>query len=163
MARGTVVEAYEQLVAEGYLEARPGPAPSWLPRACGGPRGEPPGTPPGPRRFAVDLRPGFPDLGSFPADDWAWALARAARSITRGQLAYGNALGHPFAREALAGALRRTRAAETTPAAVALGSGFAQCVSLVLAALADRGVASLAVEDPGDRSVDESLTRSGWR
>ena len=154
MARGTVVEAYEQLVAEGYLEARSGSGTLVASAALRG-AAEPPGTPPGPRRFEVDLRPGFPDLGSFPGDDWAWALARAARSITRGQLTYGSPLGHPFAREAIAGALRRTRAAETTPAAVALGSGFAQCVTLVLAVLAERGVRSLAVEDPGDRSVDD--------
>ena len=160
MSRGTVVEAYEQLVAEGYLEARSGSGTAVASAAVRS-DAEPPSIPSPPRRFDVDLRPGIPDLGSFPANDWAWAYARASRTITRGQLAYGNALGHPFAREAIAGALHRTRAAETAPAAVVLGSGFAQCVSLVLAVLAERGVRSLAVEDPGDRSVDDVARSHG--
>src|SRR5215203_4921283 len=68
MARGTVVEAYEQLIAEGYLGARAGSA-TFV--AFGAVRAipDPPAiTPPAPNR-AADLRPGVPDLGSFPADD----------------------------------------------------------------------------------------------
>ena len=153
MARGTVVETYEQLIAEGYLDSRSGSG-TFVSAGAARVVSEPPQTPSPAPAFAVDLRPGVPDLGSFPADDWAWALARAARQMTRAQLGYGNATGHPFAREAIEQALRRTRAAETTPAHIVLGSGFAQCLSLVLGALAGRGVRTLAVEDPGDRSVD---------
>ena len=150
LARGTVVEAYEQLVAEGYLASRSG---SGTVVAAGASRAasDEPDPPRAAPAFAVDLRPGVPDLGSFPADDWAWGLARAARGMNRAQLGYGHAPGHPFAREAIAAALRRTRAADTSPGHVVLGSGFAQCVALVLGALAARGVRPHAVEDPGDR------------
>ncbi|HEX5860182.1 MAG TPA: PLP-dependent aminotransferase family protein [Microbacterium sp.] len=153
MARGTVVEAYEQLIAEGYLDARSGSGTVVSPGAARA-AADPPGTHPIAPAFAIDLRPGVPDLGSFPADDWAWALGRAARQATRADLGYGNAVGHPFARHAIAAALRRTRAAETTPSHIVLGSGFAQGVSLVLRALAEGGARTLAVEDPGDRSID---------
>ena len=93
VARGTVVEAYEQLVAEGYLEARTGSGTVVGARAATG-RGRARTRPVGPA-LAIDLRPGVPDLGLFPADDWAWALGRAARAIARTDLGYGNALGNP--------------------------------------------------------------------
>jgi GntR family transcriptional regulator/MocR family aminotransferase len=162
VARGTVVEAYEQLVAQGYLEARTGSGTVVGARADRHPMAQASTRPVG-QAHAIDLRPGIPDLGLFPADDWAWALGRAARAIGRTDLGYGNDLGNPFAREAVAAALRRTRAAATTPAEVVLGSGFAQCVSLALGALAAHGARTLAVEDPGDRSVDDIARAFGFR
>ena len=63
VSRGIVVEAYEQLVAEGYLEARPGgttqvartvQAAPPLPESLH------------PRSWEYDFRPGRPDVTEFP-------------------------------------------------------------------------------------------------
>ena len=159
VARGTVVHVYEQLGAEGYLAARPGGRTRVSSRAVP-PRGAPSTpratTPPG-----ADLRPGIPDLRRFPADAWAWAYARAARGAGSHDLDYGDGLGHPAAREAIAGHLRRIRAASTDAGHVVLCQGFAQGLALVLPALAARGVRVLAVEDPGDRAVDDTAAAAG--
>ena len=73
VARGTVVEAYEQLIAEGWLVARQGAATKVadLPPAPSAPV-EPP-TLPAPRH---DLRPGHADPSSFPRQAWATAMRR---------------------------------------------------------------------------------------
>lgn len=159
VARGTVVQVYEQLVAEGYLVAVPGARTRVSPSAAG--------APPVPRveeiapRLRYDLRPGVPDLSSFPANDWSWALAEAARRVRPLDLDYGDGRGHPDALDAIAAHLRRTRAAAADPGDVVFGTGFAQCVALAIDVLASRGVRCLAVEDPGDRSVDEVAHRAG--
>src|SRR5262249_37291567 len=67
LARGTVSEAYAQLVAEGYLLARQG---AGTVVAAGAAEAEPPApaaAEPPPR---ADFRPGRPDLSSFPRPQW---------------------------------------------------------------------------------------------
>ena len=63
VSRGVVVEAYDQLVAEGYLIATPGSATRVTTSAR--PAAVPPCKPDQPA-FEIDFRPGHPDLGSFP-------------------------------------------------------------------------------------------------
>jgi GntR family transcriptional regulator / MocR family aminotransferase len=64
VARATVVGAYEQLIAEGYLLARQGAGTVVAPVhvAAGVQPDMPPGRPP----YLIDLLPGEPDHGSFP-------------------------------------------------------------------------------------------------
>jgi len=73
VARGTVVEAYEQLIAEGWLVARQGAATrvAHLPPAP--PVPAEPSAVPAPRH---DLRPGHADPSSFPRQAWAAAMRR---------------------------------------------------------------------------------------
>jgi GntR family transcriptional regulator/MocR family aminotransferase len=159
LARGTIVAVYEQLTAEGYLITRPGSRTrvSWS---------ADPTEPRSPARHRdsrprYDLRPGVPDLRRFPARDWAWAHAEAARRVGSADLDYGDGRGHPFARDVVAGHLRRVRAAATAPERIILGNGFAQCVTLTVGVLAARGVRRIAVEDPGDRSLDRAARAAG--
>ncbi|MEI3844384.1 MULTISPECIES: MocR-like pyridoxine biosynthesis transcription factor PdxR [unclassified Microbacterium] len=159
VARGTVVHVYEQLGAEGYLVARAGGRTRVSSRAVP-PRGRAQPRPAAAPRGA-DLRPGVPDLRRFPAGDWAWAYARAVRSAGSHDLDYGDGRGHPTAREAVAGHLRRVRAAATDADHVVLCQGFAQGLALLLPVLAARGVRVLAVEDPGDRAVDDAVRAAG--
>jgi GntR family transcriptional regulator/MocR family aminotransferase len=69
IARNTVADAYAQLIAEGWLVARHG-AGTWVAerpdarpdtRSLGAAEA---------RRPRFDLRPGLPDLGSFPRSAW---------------------------------------------------------------------------------------------
>ena len=158
VARGTIVQVYEQLVAEGYFVATPGARTRVAAYAASTPAQ---GARDHAHRLRHDLRPGVPDLSRFPAGDWSWALAEAARRVRPVDLDYGDARGHPDALDAVAAHLRRARAAAAHPDRLLLGTGFAQCVALAIDVLAARGVRTLAVEDPGDRSVDEVARRAG--
>src|SRR5215212_4398161 len=75
VSRGLVLESYSQLQAEGYLTSRGGSAT----RVADGAHEPPPPVPAAapPRRWAVDFKPGVPDLTTFPRRDWAWAMREA--------------------------------------------------------------------------------------
>jgi GntR family transcriptional regulator/MocR family aminotransferase len=75
VSRGVVVEAYEQLLAEGYLRAHHGSATVVAGRRTmdrGTPVKELPAFSP-----RYDFRPGLPDLSLFPRRAWLTAMRRA--------------------------------------------------------------------------------------
>ncbi|HZM30183.1 MAG TPA: PLP-dependent aminotransferase family protein [Acidimicrobiales bacterium] len=143
VARGTVVDAYGQLVAEGYLAARPGgrtvvaSLPSVEPSPPPAPRSPPP---------AVDLRAGAPDLSLFPAARWAAALRAVLRSESVDALDYAPPRGRPELAEALAAYLGRSRGVVARPAQVVVCAGVDHALAVLARALGDRG--PLALEDP---------------
>ena len=90
VSRGTVVEVYEQLVAEGYLDSAVGSGTRVAPTPGAGrqrtQRAHPPqrtqGTEPALRpKPAIDFEYGIPDLGSVPLRDWVWAVGEATRTL----------------------------------------------------------------------------------
>src|SRR3954465_9763644 len=79
-ARNTVADAYGQLVAEGWLVARQG---SDTRVARRGPEHDPRVHDPSPASTGVryDLRPGTPDLSSFPTSAWMAAMRRSLATV----------------------------------------------------------------------------------
>jgi GntR family transcriptional regulator/MocR family aminotransferase len=147
LARGTVVDAYAQLVAEGYLRARAGAATTVAPGV--GPAPSTAAARPmavGPR--PADLRPGDPDLGSFPRQRWLRAMRSALATAPDHALGYGDPRGDLDLRVALAAYLGRTRGVATTPDRLVVTSGFAQGLTLLLHVLRADGATRIAMEDP---------------
>jgi GntR family transcriptional regulator / MocR family aminotransferase len=155
VSRGVVVRAYEQLVAEGYLQARTGRGTvvSEVHAAADA-------TPPPVRPFEPG-NPGVPALGSFPRTEWLRALETAMRSLPDAELGYGDPRGHPRLRRALATYLGRTRAVVAPLDRIVVTGGFAQAARLVAEALARHGVAAVGVEDPGSVGVIETMRTGG--
>src|SRR3954463_5844554 len=77
ISRGVVVEAYAQLVAEGFLVARPGAATRVATVTRHDPLAAPEERVPPPVRF--DFRVEAADLSAFPRRAWAAALREALR------------------------------------------------------------------------------------
>ncbi|MEU8153536.1 PLP-dependent aminotransferase family protein [Micromonospora sp. NPDC048986] len=149
LARGTVVQAYAQLVAEGWLLTAPGSGTRVAdvlhdpPDSRGQPRPSPPAGP------LIELRPGIPDLASFPRTAWADSVRRALTTASRGTLDYSAPTGLPALRAAVAGYLARTRGVLCHPDAVVITAGFTQGLSLLARTLHRRGVRAIATENPG--------------
>lgn len=145
VARGTVVEAYAQLAAEGYLRSRQGSVtevaqgPGLLPA---------PGTVPTPPPMVADFRLGRPDLSMFPRADWLRALRRVLQVTPHSELGPLDPRGALRLRTELAGYLGRVRGVLTTPERIVICSGFTQGLRLVCEALASSGARSIAVENP---------------
>ena len=107
VSRGIVVEAFEQLAAEGYLTSRPGGATRVAPNARAA-RVERPRTVV-PTAYEFDFRPGRPDLDQFPRDAWLRSIRRALGEAPSDRLGYLDGRGVPELRVALADYLDRVR------------------------------------------------------
>jgi GntR family transcriptional regulator/MocR family aminotransferase len=159
LSRGVVVEAYEQLLAEGYLTTHHGSATRVAAR---GRRADPVMVPkpatPSPR---FDLRPGLPDLSLFPRRAWLLSMRRALVAAPNGAFDYPDARGVEPARIALATYLNRARATVARSDRVTFTSGSAQGIGLVCRVLRERGVRAVAVEDPGHADQCTDIRASG--
>jgi GntR family transcriptional regulator / MocR family aminotransferase len=161
LARGTVTRAYEQLAVEGFVLTRHG-APTIVTDWSHAP--EPPS---GPSRRTVrprwDLRPCRPDVSAFPRAQWRAASRRVLQRVSVEDLDYGDPQGHPALRTALADYLGRTRGVAATPERIVVCNGYRHALSLLCTVLADRGVPSLAIEDPSLPAFREVAHRAGLR
>jgi GntR family transcriptional regulator/MocR family aminotransferase len=142
-----VVEAYSQLVAEGYLMATQG-APTRVAGAADVER------PPVPARslepqHVYDLTPGLPDLSAFPSDRWLRSLRAALRKAPYRALGPEDPRGTVRLRNALMAYLGRVRGAAPEPEHTLVCAGFTQGFALLCRALSDRGIERIGVEEPG--------------
>ena len=162
VSRGLVVEAYAQLVAEGYLSARQGAATIVSPRAAAPSlRAEPARRPLAAVTPRFDFRYGTPDLAAFPRAAWLAAGARGLRALPDASLGYGDPRGSIELRTALAGYLGRARGALADPEHMVIGGGTRAGLGLVWRVLRDAGTRRVAVEDPGWSAQRETARDAG--
>ena len=146
VARSTVVAAYEQLAAEGYLDARHGSGTRVGARIFseGSARGSPTVAP----AVIADFRPGEPDLTSFPRAEWAAAARSVLSESPASTFAYGDAGGLADLRASLAAYLGRSRAVSASPERVFIFSGFSDALATLARTLCRTDGRPFAVEDP---------------
>jgi GntR family transcriptional regulator/MocR family aminotransferase len=184
ISRNTVLEAYAQLLAEGYIEGQVGSgsyvsptlpdavlqyqADTGLPHA---PSQRAPSqrgkllaaTPVSTSRDSGTLRPfrpGLPAFESFPFDTWSRLMARHWRQPPSELLSYGNPRGYPPLREAIAEYLITSRGVRCTPEQVIIVSGSQQGLDLATRVLLDIGDKAW-IEDPGYMGARGALTSAG--
>ncbi|MBT5413881.1 MAG: PLP-dependent aminotransferase family protein [Rhodospirillaceae bacterium] len=177
LARNTVLAAYDQLAAEGYIEGRRGagsfvsvdlpdiapPKPETSPeisKQAAAKRGaaKPPRLSDRGAALAATIRPrgarhaafspGLPDYDAFPFDRWGRILARTWRRPARDLFAQGDPAGFPPLRRAIADHLAALRGVRCDPDQVFVTGGSQQAVALAAQALCDPGDTVL-VEEPG--------------
>ncbi len=152
VSRGVVVEAYQQLAAEGYLASNAG---SYT-QVAAGPAPAIAGlrlarkTPP-----RIDLSYGRADVSSFPRAAWLRAIRGALASAPNDLFGYLAGSGVPQLRTAIAGYLNRVRGTVAQPDQIVICTGYAQGITLLIGVLAAAGARRLAVEDPS--SGDDAL------
>ena len=136
VARGVVVEAYEQLIAEGYLASRPGGAtrvarvPTDVVSADLADNTQ--------TEFEFDLRPGRPELAEFPRAAWLRSLRRVLNEAPAARLGYLDGRGIGELRSALADYLNRVRGTSASAETTLISTGFAQGLQVVARAAARR-------------------------
>jgi GntR family transcriptional regulator / MocR family aminotransferase len=146
VSRGVVVEAYQQLAAEGYLTSRAG---GYTEVAIG----QEPVAPPAPaaepvRAPLVDFGYGRSDVTHFPRAGWLRSIRKVLTEAPNELFLYLSGRGTPELRQALADYLNRVRGASVDPENVVIVNGYAQGIALVISVLAAAGARRLAVEDP---------------
>src|SRR4029450_3798558 len=184
VSRLPVLNAYSQLLAEGYFESRVGSGtfiasslPSrinaqtkkYAPSASRGKRsisGHAAALPPYERpSWAESLGPfqvGQPDLHKFPIEIWLKLFARYSRRMRVKALQYGDAMGLPHLREAIAAYVRASRGVRCEAEQIMIVSGSQQALDLATRVLLDAGTAAW-VEEPGYKLCHRGLQSAGCR
>jgi GntR family transcriptional regulator/MocR family aminotransferase len=177
VSRNTVMLAYEQLAAEGYLVSRhrgatsvvgAAPhrtAPTPARAASARPSVKRPAAVsayaqrlidrlhlaparPGPRlALRYDFRYGRPAVDEFPREIWRRLLAVHARRASADALGYGSPAGHRPLREALSEYLGRARGVVSDPERIVIVNGTQQALDLIARVLLDPGDGAV-VEEP---------------
>ncbi len=152
VSRGVVVEAYQQLTAEGYLASQAG----GYTRVAAGPP-PPAAAPRGPRapRPDIDLSYGRADVSSFPRAAWLRSIRTALTDAPNEVFGYLTGRGVPQLRGAMAEYLNRVRGTIADPEQMVICTGYAQGMSLLMRVLAAAGTRRIALEDPS--SMDDAL------
>jgi GntR family transcriptional regulator/MocR family aminotransferase len=152
VSRGVVVEAYQQLTAEGYLASQSG----GYTRVAAGPAPSAAAFPQeGVPKPAIDLSYGRADVSSFPRAAWLRSIRAALADAPNEVFGYLSGRGVPQLRTAMAGYLNRVRGTVADPEQMVICTGYAQGVTLLMGVLAARGAKGLALEDPS--SNDDAL------
>jgi GntR family transcriptional regulator/MocR family aminotransferase len=159
LSRGVIVEAYEQLVAEGYLTSVPGGATRVAARAAVGAR-ERRRTDDAPQ-IRINFAYGRPDVTQFPRQLWLRSMKRVLIEAPSERLTYLDRRGTSELRDALAAYLNRVRGTAADPADIVICNGFAQAIDLVTQLVKSRGGRRIAVEDPGDADGRTAIRRHG--
>jgi GntR family transcriptional regulator/MocR family aminotransferase len=168
LSRGVVVEAYQQLVAEGYLVSRAGGYTQVAPAAVPGQDGLVSTTTPtitakesidGPPR--IDFRYSRPDVTQFPRAAWLRSIRRVLNETPHRALAYLDGQGAIELRESMADYLNRVRGTSARAENMLVCNGFAQGSRLLLQVLAAAGYRRLAVEDPSDDELRAVAAAAG--
>ncbi len=178
VGRNTVVAAYDQLLAEGYVEAQSGsgtrvaammhtsnrPAKDLSkadsPRlSC---RGELMASRPQPPRSPgkLNLHPGFPESATFPFSTWARLLARNARRRGDDILSYQSFAGHWGLREAISEYVAVARGVNCRPDEVIVVTGAQAALDLAARLLLDSGD-TVWLEEPGYLGARSAFLGSG--
>lgn len=180
VSRMTVVEAYEQLEAEGYVEARVGDgsyvthgaalaaeAALSVAPASRSPAGEDSrddldsGLPY--RTDLIDFRTGLPELSSFPIAQWKRLTRDVLDAITPAELAYGPPEGVSELRQAVAGYLAGRRGLRLTPENVVIVAGTTQAIGLITRLLATAERPNVIVEDPVTSDIRRIMSSFGGK
>jgi GntR family transcriptional regulator/MocR family aminotransferase len=105
---------------------------------------------------AERLRPGVPALSHFPLAAWRRTLERAVRQAGTAALGYGDPLGEPALRAAIARHLAVARGVRCAPAQVVITEGAQEALSLCVRVLTNPGERAW-VEDPGYRGAKAAM------
>ncbi|WP_044530363.1 MocR-like pyridoxine biosynthesis transcription factor PdxR [Herbaspirillum sp. B65] len=180
VSRNTVVHAYDQLLAEGYISATTGrgtfvaPVPHYQGRdqdTAG--RAEPPARGGLSHRGSLlmighgasDIQwgafvSGVPDVSLFPHAIWQRLLARHWRNPTPHALTYSAGSGHPALRRALAEHLRVARSVRCDSEQIVITAGIHQAIDVITRLLGDVGDQAW-IEDPGYWGTRNVLVSNG--
>ena len=186
ISRTTVLQAYQQLLAEGYLAGRPGSGTFVAHRD--GARGQSTGQRDDQRQEALHLserggrwlagaratapyfptepqagrafRLGLPALDAFPHEVWGRLLGRRYRSSSHELLAHQQPDGYLPLREAIAAYLGTSRGVRCTAEQVIVVAGSQQALDLAARALLDPGETAW-MEDPGYLGARTALLGAG--
>jgi len=184
ISRIPVLEAYAQLLAEGYIESRTGAgtfvtislsdrfldSPQAAPRVVNQVSSD--AISRTSRLLPVDRTPWFPNSGAFsvgqiaydhfPFRVWSDLVTRHARRVCASSMNYSDPMGSEEFREVIAGYLRTARAVRCEASQIMVVNGSQHALDLSARVLLDAD-SRVWIEEPGYEFLRHTLTLSGCR
>jgi GntR family transcriptional regulator/MocR family aminotransferase len=181
VSRTVILLAYDQLLAEGFVEGRSGSG-TYVSEGLRAARAPSPDRPARVRlsRFGAaaassvhfparretplryDFAYGHSAFDLFPFETWRRILLKCSRSASVRALDYGSSAGSPALREAISAHLRRSRAVVCHASQVIVVNGSQQALDLAARILLERGD-RVAIEDPHYLGARETFRAAGAR
>ncbi|MGD1953320.1 MAG: PLP-dependent aminotransferase family protein [Leptolyngbyaceae cyanobacterium] len=183
LSRTTVTQGYDQLISEGYLQARPGAGtyvcaqlPELLleaesikqlpqsaveiPLSAYGKRVNQLSLEAFKESCEISFRYGHPAIDLFPVELWRKLLSKHCRKTTQWLKYSEDSLGYWPLRKAVADYLQQSRAVRCIPEQVIITNGSQQSLSLI-AQLLVNPADSVVIEEPGYRGARHIFKASG--
>lgn len=183
LSRTTVIQGYDQLISEGYLQTRPGAGTyvcTQLPEilletervehlhqttaeislSVYGQRINQAQINTSREPFEISFRYGQPALELFPVELWRKLLSKHCRATNQWLNYAEDILGYRPLRESLAVYLQHSRAVRCTADQIIITNGSQQALSLVTQLLVNTND-SIAIEEPGYRGARHIFSASG--
>lgn len=169
VSRNVIVEAYEQLLAEGYIEGRHGSGTyvadgtymDLTPQQTGVSDHSFSEPEPMPNEL-IDFRHGIPALNLFPRKLWGELAKRICMESPDGAFSYGRPEGRLELRTVLTRYLYRTRGVVCDPDQLIITTGATQALTLIPKLLAREG-SDIIIEDPITHEIHTLFTHPGTR
>lgn len=164
VSRNTVLEAYNQLLAEGFLDSRMGSGtvvahgihPFSSPSLSEGEQ-----TTSVPEKYYIDFRSGIPDLASIPMAEWGRIYHTLCTTLPFSVYRYQDAAGLFLLRETISKYLFRTRGIRCDAKNIMIVSGSTQGLSLISRQLFTLK-AKVIVEDPTHPGLTSVIANEGY-
>lgn len=167
ISRNVILEAYEQLLAEGYIEGRRGSgyyvaAGMYLEQQA---RQEelsilPTGETESRSSDIIDFRSGVPALEQFPRTVWGKIVRRVCQEAPLSALGYDRPEGRLELRQILSRYLYRTRGVHCDPEQIVMTSGATQALTLIAKVLLKPG-SRVLIEDPITHDIQTIFSAAG--
>jgi GntR family transcriptional regulator/MocR family aminotransferase len=159
ISRGVVVEAYDQLIAEGYLIGHRGSATRVAETTIHATHEVVPEPTESPLRY--DFHLGVPNVATFPRGEWLASLRVVLREVADATFHYPDPQGTMELRTALSDYLGRVRGVVADPTRVVVSSGFSQGLQLTCSVLKRLGARRVVMEDPSQQHQRRIVERAG--
>ncbi len=165
ISRNIVLEAYEQLKMEGFVQSHQG---SYTSVASGAALKQPILELPSENNFIetaiaediIDFRHGIPALDLFPRKAWNKAITQVLLDIPASNFDYNDLAGCPKLRTSIATYLFKTRGILCTPKQIIITSGSTQAFTLITQLLLSNN-RKVIVEDPLNDQLQKYLGKLG--
>jgi len=158
VSRSTVVEAYDMLLAEGFLESRQG-SQTVVANGIAMQVQEKPvelTRPANKREILADFTTGRPDLSSFPRSQWNRLLQQAAQTLSAEDYGYTGPQGYAPLRAEIAAWLSRSRGIAVSAEDVFITAGATHALRILADLLCGTG-GRVMLEDPCHKGLYDTL------
>ncbi|MDO9493861.1 PLP-dependent aminotransferase family protein [Acetobacterium sp.] len=168
ISRSTILNAYNQLIAEGYLQGNHGSGTvvasgidvfSIPPEISVKKRQATVAAKNQPATAVIDFQSGVIDSSQFPLSEWKKAYQRSLDQVPEAAFRYHPSAGVLSLRQTIADYLRRTRGLACDPDQIMIVSGSTQGLALISALFHDQQQAVL-IEDPTHPGLRKIIERS---